>query len=141
MLRVTKIFRFETAHAIFGYSGSCQNIHGHSYVLHVTVERKNQQEGFLPSPGFVLDFKQLKRLVQQAVVENFDHKILLSEAYLAKNPELRMLPNLEIWVAEPTAENMLLQVKEKLQTLLPEEIRLHQLKLYETADSYAEWEH
>jgi 6-pyruvoyltetrahydropterin/6-carboxytetrahydropterin synthase len=140
MLRVTKIFRFETAHAIFGYTGSCRNIHGHSYVLHVSVQRSDKQDGFLPSPGFVIDFKQLKQLVQQAVVERFDHRILLSDAYLLDNPELRHLPNIEIWEVEPTAENMLLWVKETLKNTLPPEIRLHQLKLFETADSYAEWE-
>lgn len=140
MLRVTKIFRFETAHAIFGYNGSCRNIHGHSYVLHVSVQRLNQDEGFLPSPGFVIDFKQLKKWVQEAVVERFDHRILLSKAYLQENPELRHLPNIEVWEVEPTAENMLLWVKEILKNALPPEIGLHQLKLYETADSYAEWE-
>lgn len=140
MLRVTKIFRFETAHAIFGYNGSCRNIHGHSYVLHVSVQRLSQDEGFLSSPGFVIDFKQLKRLVQQAVVERFDHRILLSEVYLQENPEMRHLPNIEVWEIEPTAENMLLWVKETLKNALPPEIGLFHLKLYETADSYAEWE-
>jgi 6-pyruvoyltetrahydropterin/6-carboxytetrahydropterin synthase len=139
MLRVTKIFRFETAHAIFGYAGSCRNIHGHSYVLHVTVQRSDEQEGFLPPPGFVIDFKQLKQLVQKGVVERFDHRILLSKAYLQEHPGLMQLPNLEVWEAEPTAENILLQVKENLHQLLPGEIKLYQLKLYETNDSYAEW--
>ena len=37
MLLLTKIFDFETAHAIDGYNGMCKNIHGHSYELHVTV--------------------------------------------------------------------------------------------------------
>lgn len=140
MLRVTKIFRFETAHAIYGYPGSCSNIHGHSYVLHVTVQRADPQEGYLSAPGFVIDFKQLKQCVQKAVVERFDHCILLSEAYLKDHTELKLLPNLEVWEAEPTAENILLYVKDKLQFELPKDIRLHQLKLYETADSYAEWD-
>lgn len=140
MLRVTKIFRFETAHAIFGYSGSCRHIHGHSYVLHVTVAQTQVQDDYLPAPGFVIDFKQLKQLVQQAVVERFDHRILLSETYLDNNADMRALPNLEVWEAEPTAENMLLFVKDKLQAALPEPVKLHRLILYETADSYAEWE-
>jgi 6-pyruvoyltetrahydropterin/6-carboxytetrahydropterin synthase len=82
MLRVTKIFRFETAHAIFGYPGSCRNIHGHSYVLHVTVQQAQAREGYLPAPGFVIDFKQLKQMVQQAVIEKFDHRLILSANYL-----------------------------------------------------------
>lgn len=139
MLRVTKIFRFETAHAIHGYQGSCKNIHGHSYVLHVTVRQAVNQAGYLPPPGFVIDFKQLKKVVQSTVVEHFDHRILLSKAYLLQNPAMATLPNLEIWEAEPTAENMLLFIKERLAGSLPPEVSLYQIKLFETADSYAEW--
>jgi 6-pyruvoyltetrahydropterin/6-carboxytetrahydropterin synthase len=36
-IRVTKLFRFEMAHALNGYDGPCKNIHGHSYELQVTV--------------------------------------------------------------------------------------------------------
>jgi len=139
MLRVTKIFRFETAHAISGYNGSCRNVHGHSYVLHVTVQQAQATTDFLPAPGFVMDFKDLKKIVNFAVVDRFDHCIILSEAYLETHPYLRQLPNLEIWPAEPTAENILLYVKDKLLQALPAEVKLYELKLYETADSYAEW--
>ena len=40
MLKLTKIFHFEMAHAIHGYAGACKHIHGHSYELHVTVTEK-----------------------------------------------------------------------------------------------------
>jgi 6-pyruvoyltetrahydropterin/6-carboxytetrahydropterin synthase len=140
MLRVTKIFRFETAHAIHGYAGSCRNIHGHSYVLHVTVQLAEPASGFLPAPGFVMDFKDLKRIVNTQVVDHFDHRIILSEAWLASNPSQLALENLEVWLVEPTAENILLKVRDNLQAALPGEVKLHSLKLYETSDSYAEWE-
>lgn len=140
MLRVTKIFRFETAHAIYGYQGSCRNIHGHSYVLHVTVQPAAGTDGYIAAPGFVIDFKDLKRIVNDAVVDRFDHCIILSKTYLAAHPELASLENMEIWEVEPTAENILLYVKDKLVASLPQDVKLHQLKLYETADSYAEWD-
>ena len=65
MLQLTKIFQFETAHAIFGYQGGCKNIHGHSYELHVTVA--SPHDDFIPAPGFILDFKKLKAIVSAAV--------------------------------------------------------------------------
>jgi len=37
-LRLTKQFRFEGAHALTGYDGKCRHIHGHSYILFVTVK-------------------------------------------------------------------------------------------------------
>ena len=36
-IRVTKRFHFEMAHMLFEYDGLCQNIHGHSYNLEVTL--------------------------------------------------------------------------------------------------------
>ena len=36
-IRITKKFRFEAAHALYGYDGKCKNIHGHNYKLFVTV--------------------------------------------------------------------------------------------------------
>jgi 6-pyruvoyltetrahydropterin/6-carboxytetrahydropterin synthase len=44
MISITKIFRFETAHAIFGYEGPCAHIHGHSYELHVSVAAEEQEQ-------------------------------------------------------------------------------------------------
>ncbi|MBK5271686.1 MAG: 6-carboxytetrahydropterin synthase [Bacteroidia bacterium] len=52
MLLLTKIFRFESAHAIRGYSGPCKNIHGHSYKLLVTISSGGTSEDYLPAPGF-----------------------------------------------------------------------------------------
>jgi len=69
-----------------------------------------------------------------------DHCIILSEAYLAQNPHLSSLENLDIWPIEPTAENILLKVKSAIEGAMPPEVKLCRLKLYETADSYAEWE-
>jgi 6-pyruvoyltetrahydropterin/6-carboxytetrahydropterin synthase len=139
MLSVTKIFRFETAHAILGYAGSCKNIHGHSYVLHVTVRLNDASDDFLPAPGFVIDFKELKAILNEQVVSRFDHKIILSADYLAEHPALTSLENLETWPVEPTAENMLLWIRKQLEETLLNGVQLAALRLYETSDSFAEW--
>ena len=36
-IRITKQFKFETAHALYGYDGLCKNVHDYSYKLDVTV--------------------------------------------------------------------------------------------------------
>ena len=68
MLTLTKILHFEMAHAISGYSGSCKNIHGHSYELHVTVSSAANEIDFIPAPGFLIDFKEIKKLVTELVI-------------------------------------------------------------------------
>ena len=140
MLSVTKIFRFETAHAIHGYNGHCKNIHGHSYVLHVTVSRAEEDEQYLPPPGFIYDFKELKQLVNKTVINRFDHQLILSEAYMRDHDTSMHFENLTIWKMEPTAENILLYIRDELGKELPENIALFRLKLYETSDSFAEWQ-
>ncbi len=139
MLLLTKIFDFETAHAIDGYNGMCKNIHGHSYQLHVTVGAVVNEDVFLPAPGFLLDFKDLKSIVQKAVVELFDHKLVLSHNYIARHPEVNDQENLVAWEAEPTAENLLLFMKRVIRNELPAELKLVELRLYETKNSYATW--
>ena len=139
MLRVTKIFHFEMAHAIHGYAGACKNIHGHSYELHVTVVSLNEGKDYIPAPGFVIDFKGIKKIVGTTITEIFDHKLILSRNFLQEYPSFSSQENLVTWEAEPSAENMLLYCKQTICKKLPAEIKLAHLKLYETKDSYAEW--
>ncbi len=127
------------AHAIHGYPGACKNIHGHSYELHVTVCSSDNYEQYIPAPGFVIDFKEIKNLVNDAIIYKFDHKLILSQAFLLKNPSFLLQENLVSWPVEPTAENMLLFIQQTLAEKLPADIKLVQLKLYESKDSYAEW--
>jgi len=139
MTRLTKIFHFEMAHAINGYQGACKNIHGHSYELHVTVISANDQENYIPAPGFIIDFKEIKKIVTSSVIEIFDHKIVLSSDFISANPSFLYPENLVTWKAEPTAENMLHFIKQTLNEIFPAEVKLVRLKLFETKDSYAEW--
>jgi 6-pyruvoyltetrahydropterin/6-carboxytetrahydropterin synthase len=139
MLRITKIFHFKMAHAICGYPGSCKNVHGHSYELHVTVAAERHNDYFIPSPGFITDFKVLKQLVQACIVQPLDHKLLLSNAYMDSNPSITREENLIVWETEPTLENLLIYMQRCISKKLDEGTHLVALKLFETKDSYAEW--
>lgn len=139
MLFVTKIFHFEMAHAIYRYPGVCRNIHGHSYTLHVSVSSSGSSDDFIPTPGFEIDFKEIKKVVVGSVIKSLDHKLILSRDYLAQYPTLLSLENLVVWEAEPTAENLLIYIRRLLENSLPEGVKLAKLKIYETKDSYAEW--
>lgn len=127
------------AHAINGYDGPCCAIHGHSYELHVTVTTVANNGDYFSPPGFVIDFKELKQLVKQAVIEKLDHKLVLSRAYLDLHPSIEPLENLVVWEVEPSAENILVYTKNSIGGILPPGSRLYSLKLFETKDSYAEW--
>lgn len=140
MLSLTKVFHFETGHALHNYEGACKNIHGHSYELRVSITTSSiQTDQYLPAPGFIIDFKEIKKIVNKSIVDLLDHKLILSTDYLLHHPELKDLDNLIIWDFEPSAENILLFIKNTLIIKLPKEIKLTKLLLYETKSSFVEW--
>ena len=78
MISITKIFNFEMAHALYSYEGPCSNLNGHSYILHVTVKSVKEDEKGLIPPGFIIDCKELKEIVNSRVITRLDHKLVLS---------------------------------------------------------------
>lgn len=127
------------AHAILGYNGNCRYIHGHSYQLHVTVAARAAVDDYLPAPGILIDFKDLKRLVKEHLIDKFDHQLVLSRNYIESYNLHIPKENLILFEAEPTAENLLLFFKKEIEKILPNSVQLISLRLYETATSYAEW--
>ena len=81
MIRLTKEFKFEMAHALYGYDGLCANLHGHSYKLLVTVRGgvKNEEE---PKQGMVIDFSVLKSIVKSLIISKYDHSLVLNANHI-----------------------------------------------------------
>ncbi len=126
-------------YAIHGYTGACKNIHGHSYELLVTVSGSVTKEEYIPAPGFIYDFNELKQLVNKFIIRVLDHKLVLSKNYIEKHPFIRSQENLIILEAQPTAENLINYMHQILSAVLPSPIKLAELTLYETKDSFARW--
>ena len=78
MIRITKAFKFEMAHALHGYDGLCKNIHGHSYRLWVTISGEIKNEKGHKKNGMVLDFDFIKKIIKQAIIEKYDHSLVLN---------------------------------------------------------------
>ncbi|MFA6126410.1 MAG: 6-carboxytetrahydropterin synthase [Bacteroidales bacterium] len=141
IVRVTKIFRFEMAHALWGYDGLCKNIHGHSYVLKVTVSGSPVEDLNDKKLGMVIDFGDLKRVVNENIVDVFDHSLILNKkAPVGKFADIDDMFDRKTWFDfQPTAENLVVYFANILQGKLPLTVQLHSVRLYETANSYAEW--
>ena len=139
-IRITKIFHFEMAHALHGYDGKCAQIHGHSYELSVTAIGKPIGDVSNPKLGMVMDFGVLKKLVNETILDQLDHGLILSDRSEKLSVSTTQLFDRVIYVPyQPTCENLLSDMAEKLQKVLPSEVKLHSLKLVETPSSYAEW--
>ncbi len=102
--------------------GKCNNpnYHGHNYVIEVKVT------GFVdPKTGFVMDIKKLSDLIEESVLERFDHKNL--------NLDVK-----EFEFLNPTAENIAFVIYSLLRDKLDSSLEL-KIKLYETPRNYVEY--
>lgn len=141
IIRLTKEFSFEAAHALGGYDGPCREIHGHSYRLFVTIKGEPSIDPMNPKQGMVMDFGVLKKIVNEEIISRFDHALVLRTTADEglRRVLLEQFDNVVTVEYQPTCENMLDDFALRLMKRLPEGVTLHSLRLHETASSYAEW--
>jgi len=140
-IRVTKEFNFEIAHALWNYDGPCANIHGHSYRMFVTVIGEPIHDDQDKKNGMVIDFGDLKKIVNEQIVHPMDHAFVLNQkAYESLNfNDNQMFRKQHVVDYQPTCENMVIDFVERIKKQLPPHLKLFSLKLHETATSFAEW--
>lgn len=107
---VSKVFTFDAAHQLTEYHGECENLHGHTYRIVVTVENEVQRD------GMAFDFVELKRIVRERIVERLDHTYLND------------------LIENPSAENLAVWIWKELEPLLP--VKLHEIQVHETPTSF-----
>lgn len=117
MLTVTRIFQFAAAHRLPEHCGKCAGIHGHTYKLEVSVSGPLHSIG--SSRGMIMDFGDLKEIVEKEILSDLDH------AYLNKVYDV------------PTAELMVMSIFGRLKLVIP---GLRRVRLWETENCYAEAE-
>ncbi len=139
IVRVTKRFTLEMAHALRCHDGLCANIHGHSYVLDITLEGTPADAPGNPKDGMVIDFADLKRMVKP-IVDRYDHSLFLHERERGTvNADEPLFGRVIFTPYQPTCENILLAIVDELLPQIPPEVQLCAARLQETATSWAEW--
>jgi len=130
---LTRVEHFNAAHKLYNPAwsperndevfGKCanDNWHGHNYELMVTVKGEPH-----PDTGFVMDAKRLSILIKDHVVEKIDHRNL--------NVDVDFMAGKLC-----STENLVVGIWKQLQPHLPDGVRLHCIKLYETPRIYVEY--
>lgn len=110
----------ETNRRVFGKCSN-QNWHGHNYELFVTVKG-------MPDPltGFIVDVKELSKLIKTVIVDRVDHCNL--------NLDVDFIPE----GMQPTTENLVILFWKELEPHL-QNCKLHSIRLHETENIYAEY--
>jgi 6-pyruvoyltetrahydropterin/6-carboxytetrahydropterin synthase len=115
MFQVTVDETFSSGHALRGYKGKCENVHGHNYKVRVTLEGPQ-----LDSVGLLYDFTHLKRVIRE-IVGGVDHKFLNDMApFDVINPSAE---NLAKYFYDETARQM---------NAMPEGARVTSITIWET---------
>jgi 6-pyruvoyltetrahydropterin/6-carboxytetrahydropterin synthase len=70
MYEVTIIKSFSAAHMLAAIGGKCEELHGHNFKVEITITAED-----LTSSGIVIDFRQVKRWLQE-ILDDLDHKHL-----------------------------------------------------------------
>lgn len=140
-IRVTKKFTFDMAHALFGYDGPCKNIHGHTYVLYVTLKGKVLEKDNHPKNGMVVDFTDFKKIVNEQVIQVFDHSLVLNlnSPHAQLNDLHSNFEKINYVPYQPSCENLIIDFLNRINLKLPNNVVINSLKLEETPTSYAEW--
>lgn len=101
MFQVTREIDFCYGHRLLDYDGKCGNLHGHNGKLLITLEAAS-----LDRLGMVLDFTDIKRVIQKWIDDEFDHRMILQRDDPAIEPLLKMGEPLVLIDQNPTAENI-----------------------------------
>ncbi len=132
MMYVTRREHFSAAHRLYNPSwsdeqndrvfGKCNNPagHGHNYYVEVTVAGEVD-----PETGYVVDLKELKRVIHTHVIDKLDHRNL--------NTDVDFLTGVN-----PTAENIAIGIWKQLVDRMPQG-RLYQIRLYETEKNIVDY--
>jgi len=129
------------AHALYGYDGPCKNIHGHTYHLSVTLRGQLIQDAQNPKLGMVIDFGNLKELVSERILKNYDHALVINEKapYATMEGLFQQFEKVIHVAFQPTCEQLLLHFVDELKAALQNSFELYAVRLEETPNSFAEW--
>lgn len=109
---LVKEFEFDAAHNLIHYKGKCERLHGHTYKLLVKLEGEKDKE------DMIFDFVELKHLVKDKILNEFDHSYIND------------------FIEQPTAENIAEYIWEKLEPMVKRETcRLYEIEVWETKTS------
>lgn len=109
---------FDAAHFLRGYQGKCENLHGHRFMVAVTVETE-----MLDEVGMSVDFCVIKRHFKE-LVDQFDHKSLNETAPFD--------------TINPTSENLAAYFFREMKSRLSG-VTIRRVKVWESPDSWASY--
>lgn len=143
-MQITTRLEFDSGHRIPNHKSQCRNLHGHRYVLEITLSGDIIKQENASENGMVMDFSDVKAIAKESVVNVWDHAFLVYQHDKEVLNFLNSLPDHKtvVFPTVPTAENMALEafriLKSKYHDTYGNHLKLEKVRLYETPNSWAD---
>ncbi|MBA4742072.1 MAG: 6-carboxytetrahydropterin synthase QueD [Azoarcus sp.] len=143
-MRITRKLEFDAGHRIPDHSSQCRHLHGHRYVLEVTLSGEVMRADGETSNGMVMDFAEIKAIARRHVVDVWDHAFLAWRKDSAVVSFLATLPGHKTVLLDsvPTAENLAIEafriLEPQYRDVFGNSLCLQRVRLYETPNCWAD---
>jgi 6-pyruvoyltetrahydropterin/6-carboxytetrahydropterin synthase len=141
---ITRRLEFDAGHRIPSHHSKCRHLHGHRYAIEITLSGSIITEAGAAEQGMVMDYSEVKRIANVALVDLWDHAFLVYRQDLDVLQFLQSLDDHKTVVLDtpPTAENLALTAFRILDAAYRDtygnHLRLEQVRLYETPNCWAD---
>ncbi|PSB92429.1 6-carboxytetrahydropterin synthase QueD [Candidatus Pandoraea novymonadis] len=108
MITITRKLEFDAGHRIPDHRSQCRNLHGHRYVLEITLMGEMKREEGAFDNGMVMDFADVKALANEHLVSMWDHAFIVYQGDIEVRNFLTSLKDHKTVVLDciPTVENL-----------------------------------
>ncbi|MDR2880951.1 MAG: 6-carboxytetrahydropterin synthase QueD [Azoarcus sp.] len=143
-MRITRRLEFDAGHRIPDHDSQCRHLHGHRYMIEISIEGRVVDAPGSTDNGMVMDFGEIKRIAWEKVVSQWDHAFLVWREDKCVVDFLASLPNHKtvIFNRVPTAENLAAAAFRILDTAYRDAcgdtLRLERVRLFETPNCWAD---
>lgn len=135
---ITRRLEFDAGHRISTHNSQCRHLHGHRYVIEITLSGDIIADEGVAEQGMVMDFSEVKRIAKTELVDQWDHAFLV---YSGDTQVLSFLQTIQdhktvVFKSQPTAENLAITAFRILdaayQDIYGNQLKLEQVRLFET---------
>lgn len=143
-MQITRRLEFDAGHRIPSHSSQCRHLHGHRYIIEITLSGEIIATEGLSEQGMVMDYSEVKRIAKEQLVDAWDHAFLVYCKDQVVLNFLNSLPDHKTVVLEmpPTAENLATLAFRKLDSAYlhnyGNNLKLERVRIYETPNNWAD---
>jgi 6-pyruvoyltetrahydropterin/6-carboxytetrahydropterin synthase len=143
---ITRKLEFDAGHRIPDHRSQCRNLHGHRYVLEITLQGELVETEGAPDRGMVMDFADVKALAMEHLVNKWDHAFIVYARDEVVRSFLEQMADHKTVVLDriPTVENLAAEAFRILSDVYNDhygvDLKLKRVRLYETPNCWADVE-